>query len=127
MASRWRWEGWAQAKEAEVALGLAPPWVAPTEHDLRVFIHDVVEFGHDKDFRTFAGLPIHDLRAAAVFVLRVNGWGEAKLEVVLGPAYDPAKPLNVWTLIYKRHMCALRPPPLRREQPWWHVLPICRS
>ena len=79
LASRWRWEGWAQAKEAEVALGTAPPWVAPTEHDLRVFIHDVVEFGHDKDFRTFAGLPIHDLRAAAVFVLRVNGWGRPSL------------------------------------------------
>ena len=31
-AARWRWEGWAKAKEAEVALGAAPPWVCPTCH-----------------------------------------------------------------------------------------------
>ena len=109
---------WVEAREAETALGAAPAWITPTEHDLRVFIHDVLEVHHDKDFRTFAALPLSELQEVALFVMRIDHWDAVKLEVIVGSDYSALKPRNLWTLIHKKHTRAMRPPPALSGKPW---------
>ena len=54
-------------------------------------------------------------------IIRVNYWGQYMLEVLVGSEYDAANPLNLWTMIYRRHMCGLQPPEEIQRAPWWRM------
>eukprot|EP00971_Amphidinium_carterae_P324535 6449746-Amphidinium_carterae.1 len=51
LAQSWREELFERAQEASLNLGESPPLITGTEHDLRIFCHDALEYNHDKDFR----------------------------------------------------------------------------
>ena len=39
-----------KARAADKALGPAPDRITPTEHELRIHLHDALHADHDKDF-----------------------------------------------------------------------------
>ena len=78
-----------------------------------------MEVHHDKDFRTFAALPLSELQEISLFVMRIDHWDSVKLEVIVGSDYSALQPRNMRTLIHKKRMCATRPPPALSSKPWW--------
>ncbi|CAE7256170.1 RE2 [Symbiodinium natans] len=109
LASRMRGEFYVEADKVSEALGELPPWVTRAERDLRVFVHDFVYFGHDKDYRSLAALPPEELAAVAVHVVRLDAWKRPTVEALTGCTADTRRPLVVWLLVYDGHMRLLVP------------------
>ena len=97
------------AREASELIGTSEEMVAPIEHELRVYIHDLVTPAHEKDFRGLAVFPVEDLQEARLVVLRADYKGGLVVEVVQGQRWEPGG-WNVVTLIWKGHMTLLQPP-----------------
>eukprot|EP00959_Pyramimonas_sp_CCMP1952_P002874 59292-Pyramimonas_sp.AAC.1 len=70
---------------------MGPPdaYIPITESDVRIFRHDTLHLSHNKDYRTLAAFPPTALRETATHVVRVDPWGRARLEVIVGVKYDP--------------------------------------
>jgi hypothetical protein len=111
LAAKLRLEMANNARAAERALGLAPDRVSPTEHELRVHLHDALNSDHDKDFRVLACLPMDQLRARTLVVLRVDYLGRLIVETVTGEDVLPSEPRYLWTVLHRGHMQLARPPP----------------
>ena len=108
------------ATEAAVALGDCPQWISPEENDLRVFIHDVVERDHEKDFHSLAAFPHDSHEDLALFVWRVSRGGTLTLESLVGPDYQhqQAHPKVAHALVHKGHMRLLVPPTSYTHRKW---------
>ena len=104
---------WRPATEAAVALGDCPPWISPEENDLRVFIHDVIEADHEKDFHSLAAFPRESHGDLALYVWRVSRGGALTLESFVGADFQTnrAHPKVAHALVHKGHMRLLVPPP----------------
>ena len=72
LAQTWRAAMWEEAKRAETSMGAPDAYISPTESDVRMFCHDVLHVGHDKDYRTLAAFPPPALRKTAVHVVRID-------------------------------------------------------
>eukprot|EP00435_Cladocopium_sp_Y103_P065576 s1381_g27.t1 len=98
------------AVEAVASVGDSPDeMVAAVEHEIRIFIHDLVTAHHEKDFRALAVFPMASLAAAKLVVFRADYRGGLVVESVVGPQWEPGG----WTisaLIWKGHMTLLEPP-----------------
>ena len=101
------------ATEAAVALGDCPQWISPEENEFRVFIHDVLEADHEKDFHSLAALPHESHGDRALYVWRVSRGGALTLESIAGADFqtNQARPKVVHALVHKGHMRLLVPPP----------------
>jgi hypothetical protein len=110
LAAKLRLEMANNARAAERALGPAPDRVSPTEHELRVHLHDALSSDHDKDFRVLACLPLDQLRARTLVVLRVDYLGRLIVETVTGEDVLPGEPRYLWTVLHRGHMRLARPP-----------------
>eukprot|EP00959_Pyramimonas_sp_CCMP1952_P301827 6315418-Pyramimonas_sp.AAC.1 len=105
LAQRWRVAMWEEAKQAETFMGPPDAYIPVTESDVIMFCHDTLHVGHDKDYRTLAAFPPPALSETAVHAVRVDPWGRARLEVIVGAKYDTkANGRDVWMLLYKGHL-----------------------
>ncbi|CAE8697726.1 unnamed protein product [Polarella glacialis] len=106
-----------QAVEATEALGVCPDHMSQAESDLRVFLHDLLHWGHDKDYRTLAACPPASLAELCLAIVRVDARRRPTVETVCGVNFGGATDRQVWLLVYKGHMRLLLPPTLRRVEP----------
>eukprot|EP00959_Pyramimonas_sp_CCMP1952_P266126 5564011-Pyramimonas_sp.AAC.1 len=86
---------------------MGPPdaYIPIAESDVRMFCHDVLRVGHDKGNRTLAAFPPPALSMTAAHAARIDPWGGARLEVIVGEKYDPRSGgRDVWMLLYKGHL-----------------------
>ena len=97
------------AKEAEEVVGRPEELVAPIEHELRIYVHDLVTPAHEKDFRGLAVFPVEELQEARLVVMRADYKGGLVVEVVQGQQWEPGG-WDVVALIWKGHMTLLQPP-----------------
>ena len=71
------------AQAAEDALGSPPPELSRAEDDLRIYIHDTLYFGHDKDYRSLCAFPPESLDSVTLHIMRLDSPGNDQ----------PSKPL----------------------------------
>eukprot|EP00435_Cladocopium_sp_Y103_P041614 s1182_g11.t1 len=64
-----------QASEASRHLGECPETMPRSEADLRVFVHDLLHWSHDKDYRTLASFPSGCLLDRTLHVVRMASDG----------------------------------------------------
>ncbi|CAK9076517.1 unnamed protein product [Durusdinium trenchii] len=72
------------AVEAEGVMSHPEAKVAPVEHELRMYAHDILKPHHDKDYRALAVFPLAALEEIRVIVVRVDYKGDILLETVVG-------------------------------------------
>ena len=108
-ALSWRlW--WAeQAPIAEDSLGPVPSRLSQAEADVRVFHHDLLYFGHDRDYRTLVAHPLAELADLGLAVLRLDAYLRPSVEVLCGAQYTGNAADTRWVLIHKGHMRLLHP------------------
>eukprot|EP00435_Cladocopium_sp_Y103_P056630 s604_g19.t1 len=97
------------ATAAREAMGPAEEMVSPVEHELRVYVHDLVHSAHEKDFRSLSVFPLADLEDALVVVLRADYRAGLVVETIQGRLWQKGGwviPLLIW----KGHMTLLQPP-----------------
>ena len=108
-ALSWRL-GWAeQARIAEDSLGPVPSRLSQAEADVRVFHHDLLYFGHDRDYRTLVAHPLAELADFGLAVLRLDAYLRPSVEVLCGAQYTGNAADTRWVLIHKGHMRLLHP------------------
>ena len=90
LALAWRERWYKQACVAEDSLGPIPARIAQAEADLRVFHHDLLHFGHDRDYRTLLAHPLEEWTALGLAVLRLDAYLRPSVEVICGRDYDGA-------------------------------------
>ena len=95
------------AVEAEGVMGHSEAKVAPVEHELRMYAHDILKPHHDKDYRALAVFPLAALEEMRVIVVRVDYKGDLLIETVTGNQWTK---LDIWVMISKGHMTLLQPP-----------------
>lgn len=95
------------AVEAEGVMGHPEAKVAPVEHELRMYAHDILKPHHDKDYRALAVFPLAALEEVRIVVVRVDYKGDILLETVVGSQWTQQ---DVWVMISKGHMTLLHPP-----------------
>ena len=83
--------------------------VSAVEHELQVYVHDIVMAHHEKDFRSFAAFVVADLHEARMVVLRADCRGGLVVETVVGSSWQPGG-WNIVCLIWKGHMTLVQPP-----------------
>ena len=103
------------AVEAEGVMSHPEAKVAPVEHELRMYAHDILKPHHDKDYRALAVFPLAALEEIRVIVVRVDYKGDILLETVVGSQWTQQ---DVWVMISKGHMTLLQPQSLP-ETPCW--------
>lgn len=94
------------AVEAEGVMGHPEAKVAPVEHELRMYAHDILKPHHDKDYRA-AVSPLAALEEIRIIVVRADYKGDLLLETVVGSQWTHH---DVWVMISKGHMTLLQPP-----------------
>ena len=97
------------AQEANQVMGVAAEMVAPVEHELRVYAHDLVTPSHEKDFRSLSVFCLEEMAEARFTVLRADYRGGLVVESVQGQRWEPGG-WDVWALIWKGHMTLIQPP-----------------
>lgn len=95
------------AQEAIQVMGTAAEMVAPVEHELRVYAHDLVTPSHEKDFRSLSVFCLEDMAEARFTVLRADYRGGLVVESVQGQRWEPGG-WDVWALIWKGHMTLIQ-------------------
>ena len=83
--------------------------MAAVEHETRIYVHDIVQAHHEKDFRSLAVFPLQKLQEARLIVIRADFRGGLIVESVVGAQWQPGGwdlPVRIW----KGHMMLLRPP-----------------
>ena len=108
-AKQFRLEQARLAADAEGVMGHPEAKVAPVEHELRMYSHDILKAHHDKDYRALAVFPLNDLDHLRLVVLRVDYKGDLLVETVTGSQWTEQQP-DVWALICRGHMTLLVPP-----------------
>ena len=100
-----------QAVEAERQMNLEArsEMVSAIEHELRVYVHDIVTVHHEKDFRCLAVFPLQELQDVTVVVVRADHRGGLVVETIVGSQWVQGGPMLV-CLIWKGHMTLLQPP-----------------
>ena len=111
LAQSMREEQLRQAIEAEKQMNLEPrcEMVSAIEHELRVYVHDIVTAHHEKDFRCLAVFPLQDLQEVTVVVIRADHRGGLVVETIVGSQWVQGGP-TIACLIWKGHMTLLQPP-----------------
>ena len=99
-----------QAHEAQAALGPTPDELSRAEADLRIYAHDLLHWGHDKDYRCLAAFPDRVFAPYALAIVRVDHRGSTALEVLVGANYDSSPESTIWLLVSQGHMRLLHPP-----------------
>ena len=95
------------ARAAQEVLGDAPAEISRAENDLRIFIHDTLFFGHDKDYRSLAAFPPADLDSVTLHVMRLDSWKRPTVESIAGLVSQDEQ--VAWLLVYDGHMRLLVP------------------
>ena len=110
-AQSMREEQLRQAVEAEKQMNCEPrsEMISAIEHELRVYVHDIVTAHHEKDFRSLAVFPLQDLQDVTVVVVRADHRGGLVVETVVGSQWGAEDP-KIVCLIWKGHMTLLQPP-----------------
>lgn len=98
-----------EASAALDALGPLPDVLSRAEDDLRVFSHDVLHFGHDKDYRSIAAFPPPALEQRQLVIVRLDGWRRPTFEVIRGVCAMADKAPTAWLLVADGHMRFLVP------------------
>ncbi|CAE7435441.1 unnamed protein product [Symbiodinium sp. CCMP2592] len=88
LAAEWRVRWCSQARVAEDSLGPAPERLTQAEADVRVFHHDLLHFGHDRDYRTLVAHPFEEWDCLGLAVLRLDAYMRPSVEVVCGSRYS---------------------------------------
>ena len=101
------------AVEAEGVMSHPEAKVAPVEHELRMYAHDILKPHHDKDYRALAVFPLAALEEIRIIVVRVDYKGDILLETVVGSQWTQQ---DVWVMISKGHMTLLQPPSSAAEE-----------
>lgn len=104
-----------QATACADALGPKPAEQTQAEVDLRVFLHDAVYFGHDKDYRCLAALPPEAASQVTLCMVRLDQWGRVTCEAIQGISSASGPEEVVWLLVHQGHMrllCPAGPVPL---------------
>ena len=92
------------AIEASMQLGKAPPYTAQAEADLRVFIHALVRFAHDKDFRTAAAFPSELLARFCLCFIRIDSKFQGRVVTIPGQKFKGEPKKCLWLLAWKGHL-----------------------
>ena len=107
-AQQLRLEQARQAVEAAGAMGEPEEMVAAVEHETRIYIHDIVQAHHEKDFRSLAVFPLQQLQEARLVVIRADFRGGLVIESIVGAQWQPGG-WDLPVLIWKGHMMLLAP------------------
>ncbi|CAE7617473.1 kptA [Symbiodinium sp. CCMP2592] len=97
------------ACQAAEALSFEPGSMTRAERDLRVFIHDLLYHGHDKDYRCLAAFPPSAASHLAIQVVRLDSWKRPTVERLAGASAPLNSPPLVWLLVHEGHMRLLVP------------------
>lgn len=103
----------AQASEASRQLGNCPESIA----DLRVFVHDLLHWGHDKDYRTVASFPAASLLEYTLHIVRMASDHDLSTEVIVGALSAGKNSQQIHLLVHQGHMRLLVPRDLDRTPP----------
>ncbi|CAE7226211.1 TRPT1 [Symbiodinium sp. CCMP2592] len=109
LASEWRVRWCSQARVAEDSLGPTPERLTQAEADVRVFHHDLLHFGHDRDYRTLVAHPLEEWECLGLAVLRLDAYMRPSVEVVCGRRYSGKAEDTRWVLVHRGHMRLLVP------------------
>eukprot|EP00438_Fugacium_kawagutii_P005313 Skav210287 [mRNA] locus=scaffold475:3020:13981:- [translate_table: standard] len=110
-----------QATEASRHLGDCPDQLPRSEADLRVFVHDLLHWSHDKDYRTLASFPASQLLDKTLHVIRMASDRDLSTEVIMGALSSGHPSQQIHLLVHQGHMRLLVPktenrsPPIIRE------------
>eukprot|EP00435_Cladocopium_sp_Y103_P053696 s1782_g17.t1 len=94
----------AQASEASRHLGECPDTMPRSEADLRVFVHDLLHWSHDKDYRTLASFPSGHLLDRTLHVIRMASDGPY---AIAGASCHGASPALIREVIAAAWECHL--------------------
>ena len=90
-------------------LGPEPDICTQAEEDLRIFVHDALFFGHDKDYRCLAAFPPAEAAEVSFCLVRMDAWNRISCEVIQG-AHSRSDPKSlIWLLVHQGHMRLLLP------------------
>ena len=90
-------------------LGPEPDVCTQAEDDLRIFVHDALFFGHDKDYRCLAAFPPAEAAEVSFCLVRMDAWNRISCEVIQG-AHSRSDPKSlIWLLVHQGHMRLLLP------------------
>ena len=103
-------EMYHSAEECLQALGPEPDQCTQAEDDLRTFAHDALYFGHDKDYRCLAALPLSAADERTFCLVRMDDWRRVTCEVIQGISSCATSRSLVWLLVHQGHMRLLVPP-----------------
>eukprot|EP00438_Fugacium_kawagutii_P015705 Skav235328 [mRNA] locus=scaffold520:603852:614712:+ [translate_table: standard] len=106
-----------QASEASRHLGDCPETMPRSEADLRVFVHDLLHWSHDKDYRTLASFPPSNLLDSTLNVVRMASDGDLSTEVIMGALSSGQACQQIHLLVHQGHMRLLVPTQLERKPP----------
>ena len=111
-----RYETATKALQALDHLGEPTPEVGRSEADVRMFIHDFVNYHHDKDYRCLAAFPPKLYEGVSLHIVRMDLTGGLTVEVIEGSQCQESSP-KVWLLVSKGHMRLLTKPKGAPEPP----------
>eukprot|EP00438_Fugacium_kawagutii_P010033 Skav212665 [mRNA] locus=scaffold1227:565246:577475:+ [translate_table: standard] len=106
-----------QAAEASRHLGECPDSMPRSEADLRVFVHDLLHWSHDKDYRTLASFPASNLLDKTLHIVRMASDGDLSTEVITGALSTGHSSQHIHLLVHQGHMRFLVPTKLTRKPP----------
>eukprot|EP00438_Fugacium_kawagutii_P034289 Skav220346 [mRNA] locus=scaffold2224:194593:200853:+ [translate_table: standard] len=106
-----------QASEASRHLGECPEQLPRSEADLRVFVHDLLHWSHDKDYRTLASFPSSNLLDKTLYVVRMASDCDLSTEVIMGALSSGHRSQQIHLLVHQGHMRLLIPKALDRSPP----------
>eukprot|EP00438_Fugacium_kawagutii_P035674 Skav231659 [mRNA] locus=scaffold823:44885:57127:- [translate_table: standard] len=106
-----------QASEASRHLGECPDTMPRSEADLRVFVHDLLHWSHDKDYRTLASFPAGYLLDKTLYVIRMASDYDLSTEVITGALSSGHPSQQIHLLVHQGHMRLLTPKGLERNPP----------
>ena len=107
-AQQLRLEQARQAVEAAGTMGEPEEMVSAVD-ETRVYVHDIVQAHHEKDFRSLAVFPLQKLQEARLVVIRADFRGGLIVESVVGSQWQPGG-WDLPVLIWKGHMMLLEAP-----------------
>ena len=106
-----------QASEASRHLGECPDHMPRSEADLRVFVHDLLHWSHDKDYRTMAAFPSDLLVGYDLHIIRMAADGDLSTEKIQGVLSAGTPKQAIHLLVHQGHMRLLLPEQLDRSPP----------
>jgi len=104
-------------------LGDAADTMTQAEADLRVFLHDIRHFSHDKDYRTSAALVLSALKKHCLCFARIDGSYQVSVDTIPGAEFSGSAERCIWLHAAKGHLTLLvpdkpcLPPAFAREIP----------